>query len=585
MTPSGKCDLFWASHFLREVSVCRVPVFPGGGIMCINAASPGVPTVDPADHSSTEPVSHGIEKQRGSLASFGLLTASSLLLIAVLVANFESQRVVLALRICLTGATLVFALLLANFIRERRRTEKQVQTAFQDNVQDFQHMAENIQEIFWMMDPSTKKATFVNRAYETITGRSCRSLMDEPSSYEKVIHPEDRANVLSKLLKAAESGHFEERFRIVRPNGEIRWVWVRGFPQRDPQGTIFRLGGTALDITALKIAEDQVAANLANANSAWAEAEALRKATLALTEDLHMDCVLETLLRSLAELVPYTCARVLVPEGGPHWLALGEKSCPEVPRKSPRTPLTFVADECPFFQSICSERKRALIRDTSNAEGWKSFAGHEQFRSWLCVPLLASDEFLGFLSVGHIEPNHLTADHLRRADLLAIPAAVAIQNARLYSTAEMYGSELEKRLGDLESAQRALDESEQGRRASEEKFEKIFHSSPIAFSITTPEEGRFLEVNRAFELRYGYSRQEVLGHTVHELRIWEDPADRRLLVAQLKRGPIRNVVTRLRTKCGEIKLTTFSADQIQFDGQSCILAVSGDVNHDPKMIH
>jgi hypothetical protein len=52
-------------------------------------------------------------------------------------------------------------------------------------------------------------------------------------------------------------------------------------------------------------------------SSAWAEAEALRKATLALTEDLHMDGVLDALLLSLAELVPYTCARVLVPEGVP----------------------------------------------------------------------------------------------------------------------------------------------------------------------------------------------------------------------------------------------------------------------------
>jgi PAS domain S-box-containing protein len=561
--------------------------FCGRGMMGINPASILALTVDSADHLCTEPVPAGTGKQRVSLASFGLLAASALLLIAVLVANFESQRVVLALRICLTVATLVFALLLANFIRERRRTERQAQTVFEDNVRDFQHMAENIQEIFWMMDPKTKKATFVNPAYETITGRSCQSLMDEPSSYEKLIHPEDRAHVLIKLVQAAQSGHFDERFRILRTDGEIRWVWVRGIPQRDSHGTVFRLGGTALDITALKRAEEQVAANLAKANSAWTEAEALRKATLALTEDLHMDRVLETLLRSLAELVPYSCARVLVPEGGAHWLALGEKSCPEAPKKSPRAPLTFVADQCPCFERICSERKRILIPDTAEADGWESFPGHTHFRSWLCVPLLAAEEFLGFLSVGHIEPNYLTEDHLRRAELLAIPAAVAIQNARLYSTAEIYGSELEKRLADLESARHALDESEESRRLSEERFEKIFDSSPIAFSITTLEEGRILEVNQAFELRYGYSRQEVVGHTVHDLRIWQDPAERRLLVAQVKRGaPIRNVVTRLRTKCGEIKLTAFSADRIQFGGQSCLLVVSGDVSsHLPKTIH
>jgi GAF domain-containing protein len=63
---------------------------------------------------------------------------------------------------------------------------------------------------------------------------------------------------------------------------------------------------------------------------------------------------------------------------------------------------------------------------------------------------------LGFLSVGHMEPNHFTQKHLRRAELLAIPAAVAIQNARLYSTAEIYGSELEKRLSDLQQAEQAL---------------------------------------------------------------------------------------------------------------------------------
>jgi len=93
-----------------------------------------------------------------------------------------------------------------------------------------------------------------------------------------------------------------------------------------------------------------------------------------------------------------------------------------------------------------------------------------------------------------------------------------------------------------------------------------------------------LEVNAAFEAWYGYSRQEILGCTVNELRIWDDPADRRLLLTQLQRGgAIRNVITRLRAKSGEIKLTAYSADRIEFDGQKCILALSEDlVARDPK---
>ena len=552
--------------------------------MSVSPASTRVLTVDPADHPSSESGHPRTQRREWKIASISLVVASAVLVIAVLVANLQSPRVALALLISLISSLLVFALLLAGVFRQMHRTERQARTVFEDREQEFHQMADNIQEIFWVIDAETKKATFVNPAYETITGRSCQSLIEEPSSYEKAIHPDDRAHVLAKLEQAAQTGHFDERFRIVRPDGELRWVWVRGFPRRDASGKITRLGGTSLDITALKEAEDQVAANLARANSAWAEAEALRKATLALTQDLHMDCVLDALLRSLSELVPYTCARVLVPEGGPHWLALGEKSCPDLGKKSPRRPLTFVADESPFFQRIWSERKHILIADTQREQGWQTFEGHAQFRSWLGVPLLASDEFLGFLSVGHVEPNHFTEDHLRRAELLAIPAAVAIQNARLYSTAEIYGSELEKRLADLQKAEQALDQSEAGRRVSEEKFQKIFDSSPVAFSITTLEEGRFLEVNTAFEGRYGYRREELLGRTVHELSMWDDPADRRLLMTQLRRGgPIRNVITRLRTKSGEIKLTAYSADRIQFDGQTCILAVSEDVvTHDPK---
>ena len=544
-------------------------------------------TVDPVNRPRSETSPKRTPQRGWKIASLALVVTSAVLVVAVLVANLQSPRIALALLISLIAAMIIFALVSADVIRQMRRRERQARTVFEDREEEFRQMADNIQEIFWVIDPETRKATYVNPAYEAITGRSCQSLIEEPSSYEKAIHPDDRAHVLGKLRQAAQSGHFDERFRIVRPKGEIRWVWVRGFPRKNATGKIIRLGGTALDVTALKEAEDQVVANLARANSAWAEAEALRKATLALTEDLHMDCVLDALLRSLAELVPYTCARVLVPEGGPHWLALGEKSCAETATKSPRSPLTFDADESPFFQRIWSERKPILISDTQQQGGWQTFAGHTEFRSWLSVPLVASEEFLGFLSVGHDEPNHFAEDHLRRAELLAIPAAVAIQNARLYSTAEIYGSELEKRLADLENAHRALHESEENRRVSEEKFEKIFDSSPIAFSITTLEDGRFLEVNKAFELRYGYSRQEVLGYTIYELGIWQDPAERRLLVAQLNRGvPIRNVVTRLRTKCGEIKLTAFSADRIEFDGQSCILVVSGDVSgHAPNTIH
>jgi PAS domain S-box-containing protein len=483
--------------------------------------------------------------------------------------------------------TLLFVLLLAictvifvhgRFLLHVHQQHRHTTSALLTSEHEFQEMADNIQEIFWKLDAKTKKTLYVNQAYETITGRSCQSLQDEASSYEEAIHPEDRPHVLAKLEEATHTGRFDERFRVVWPGGEVRWVSVRGFPVRDHDGSICRLVGTAQDITAQKQAEEQVAKNLALAESAWAESEALRKATLALTQDLRMDFVLDALLQSLTELVSCECARIWLLEGDTRLFVAREKLRHETPKKTPNYPLTLNAVDIPFLHRILGGQKSVLLSDTKKEADWNAFKHHSHLRSWLCVPLIASRRTLGLLSVGHTQPDSFNSEDLRRTQLLAIPAAVAIQNSRLYECASIYGSELEKRVNDLHEATKALEESEAGRKVSDDRFQKVFRSNPIPFSITTVMDGRFLDVNAAFERRYGYSRAELIGHTVHELKIWEDPADRSLMLAQLQRGvPIRSVVARLRTKSGDLKLTTYSADRIRFDGQDCILAVSEDV--------
>jgi PAS domain S-box-containing protein len=533
--------------------------------------------MDQVDPLRREPFSAWASQRSWQVASITLVAVSVLLLVAVLISNLQEPKVSFLLLAAMTTALCIFSLLLAKVLFRLRQDQRDAAKVVQTTEREFQQMAGNIQEIFWMIDAKSKKALYVNQAYETITGRSRQALMEDPSSYEQVIHPDDRVHVLAKLNQAVQNGRLDERFRIVRPSGEVRWIWMRGFPVRDAEGKIPRLVGSAVEISAQMEAEEQVATNLALAQSSWAEADALRKATLGLTQDLRMDFVLDALLQSLADLIPYTCARVLIPEGGPHVLSLGEKLCTHTPNPRPEFPLTLNADDSPFLQRILTGQESILIADTREEQSWHTFEGHSHLRSWLTAPLVASGRYLGFLSVGHTEPNRFTQDHLRRAQLLAIPAAAAIQNSRLYERAEIYGEELERRLEDLRRIQAALLQSEEARRVSEEKFQKVFRSIPIPFSITTAAEGRFLDVNAAFEYRYGYSRAELLGRTVYELKIWVDPSDRKFMISQLERGPIRNVITQLRAKSGEIKTTAYSADKIRFDDQACVLAVSEDL--------
>src|SRR5258708_7350328 len=76
----------------------------------------------------------------------------------------------------------------------------------------FQHMANNIQEVFWMMHSETQELAYVNPAYTTITGHAVDTLHENPSAYQELIHPEDRIRVLSKLQDLARFGTLDEEF-------------------------------------------------------------------------------------------------------------------------------------------------------------------------------------------------------------------------------------------------------------------------------------------------------------------------------------------------------------------------------------
>jgi PAS domain S-box-containing protein len=361
----------------------------------------------------------------------------------------------------------------ANFLPGRHVTvlrdisqRKRAEAALRESEERFQQMACNIQEIFWMLDAENMKVLYVNTAYETITGRSCQSLSEDPRSYEDVIHPGDRVRVLSQLDESVRTGQFDEEFRIVRPDNTTHWVWVRGFPVKDPAGIVRRLVGTAQDVTARKSAEEQMARNLDIAEAARAEAEAFRKTSLALTQDLSMDYVLDTLLQSLLNLVPCELAQVILVETDTRLFLAREVQKCEPNRRLPRSLATLDARDSRFLMEILATKQSLLITNTAQEEEWASFKGFSHLRSWLCVPLVASQRVLGFLSLGDTRGHTFTHEHLRLAKSLAIPAAVAIQNARLYEQAEIFRGELEQRLAELQQADEALGKIRQSRQLS-----------------------------------------------------------------------------------------------------------------------
>ena len=120
-------------------------------------------------------------------------------------------------------------------------------------------------------------------------------------------------------------------------------------------------------------------------------------------------------------------------------------------------------------------------------------------------------------------------------------------------------------------AERALKESE-------EKFSKAFRQGPMAITITSIRDGRYIEVNETFERATGWRREEVLGRTPLDIKLWVNPGERLELGARLLReGRIRNVETCFRMKNGSVRAVAITAERIEVNGEPCVIGAAVDI--------
>jgi diguanylate cyclase (GGDEF)-like protein/PAS domain S-box-containing protein len=142
-------------------------------------------------------------------------------------------------------------------VQEELTERKRAEEAQRKSEERFRQMAELIPNVFWIVSADRNQVTYVSPAYETIYGRACETLYDQPDLWLDAIHPEDRQQVIA----STKEQHGEElamEYRIVRPDGSVRWVLDRSFPVRDSVGELSRLIGFVEDITERKRAEETI---------------------------------------------------------------------------------------------------------------------------------------------------------------------------------------------------------------------------------------------------------------------------------------------------------------------------------------
>ena len=142
-------------------------------------------------------------------------------------------------------------------------------------------LADNVREVFYIVDPRTRTVEYVSPAYEQVWGQPMEGLYASHRSFLAGVHPEDRSGVSASMDLQALGSTTEQRYRVVRADGSERRIWDRAWPLRDPAtDEVYRVVGVAEDETDRSLAEERLAAN-------EAELRRVNTALRALNEDLE----------------------------------------------------------------------------------------------------------------------------------------------------------------------------------------------------------------------------------------------------------------------------------------------------------
>jgi two-component system cell cycle sensor histidine kinase/response regulator CckA len=138
------------------------------------------------------------------------------------------------------------------------KTEReQALQALRESELRFRQVTESIDEVFWLTDIAGH-VIYVSPAYQKVWGRTCQSILEASHLWKDAIHAADQDDVTQIAEKLRESGTYDMEYRILRPEGELRWIRDRAFPVADSEGKVYRIAGVAEDITQRRQLEDQL---------------------------------------------------------------------------------------------------------------------------------------------------------------------------------------------------------------------------------------------------------------------------------------------------------------------------------------
>ena len=134
---------------------------------------------------------------------------------------------------------------------------KRAAAALQESEEQFRQLSAHIPQVFWIADATFHRTVYVSPACEQLLGLCNIDIMTNRRALVRSVHPDDRRRVYEHR-RCAAAGTYDETYRIVRPDGSVRWLHDRGFPVWNAEGVIYRVAGIAEDVTDRKRAEERL---------------------------------------------------------------------------------------------------------------------------------------------------------------------------------------------------------------------------------------------------------------------------------------------------------------------------------------
>lgn len=390
-------------------------------------------------------------------------------------------------------------------ISDRKRIEaerNQTETALRESEEKFRQLAENIEAAFWMRDGQRQQVIYISPAYETIWQQSRESLYRNFSNWIESIHPDDRTRVEVAALQLTSLGHYDQEYRIVRPDGSVRWIRDRAFSIWDEAGNLLRIAGLAEDITEVK--RDEAVRKLAEAAlQQQTRQEQLRwNITQAIRQSLDLNAILNTAVAEVRQTLQVD--RVAVYRFLPDWSG------------------DFIAESVssgwvklvePGIQKIWED---TYLQETQGGR----FQNHETFvsadiytaglqachvdlleqfqaRAYVVAPIFSGTTLWGLLAIyQNATPRQWHSWEIELLQQIASQLSIAIQQSELYS-------QLQVELQERKQATAVIREAERRWRSLLDNVQLIV--------VGLDQSRRVNYVNSFFLTLTGYTEAEVLG--------------------------------------------------------------------------